>query len=239
MAGLLTQAQGAMPPGPGAAPAPMPPGPGAAPAPTPVPGTIPVGGAEDTTETGEEKPNVSPEEQAQYDEFMNNAYTLIYSDSTFPAVLKRIKSGANPVESIANITATAVNRLKDSAEKSGKTISTDVLFQGGKELLEDLADMTGKAGIHDFTDKELESALYQALDLFRQMQGDDPQKQAAAQQDVATLKAAQANGTLNQLLPGIDQAAAQGVQAQGEGAGQAPPSVQGPPVQGPPQGLLK
>lgn len=252
MAGLLTQQGQQVPTG-----QPVPAGP-PTPAVTGVAGQSPMGqpvpagpptpagaGAarphEDTSEKGEEKPNVTPQEQAQYDEFMNNAYKLIYSDNTFPAVLKRIKTSSNPVEAIANITASTVNRLKDSAEKAGKTLSVDVLYQGGKELIEDLADMTAQAGIHTFTDKEMESAVYLALDLFRQMQGpQSPADQAATQQDVQTLKGAQAAGGLDQLLPGLggrDPAAGGGpapVPGQGptQGAGLAPVPGQPAPLPG-------
>jgi hypothetical protein len=148
--------------------------------------------------------NVSPEEQGQYDQFMDNAYKLIYSDNSLPKVLERIKSSPNPVEAIAHIAASTVVRLQDSAEKAGSPISPDVMFQGGVEIIEDLADMAGEAGAHDFTDEELESATYQAMDLYQQMASDAGMvDQQAATQDMAALQQADSAGTLEQMVPGL------------------------------------
>lgn len=196
MAGLLTQGQGQ----------PVPPAPVAPAAPSLSPAPVAPRSGDPTPSDETEKPNVSPEEQAQYDEFMNNAYKLIYSDNTWPMVLKRIKASPDPVEAIANIAASTVNQLKDSAEKAGKTLSPDVMFQGGKELLEDLADVVSEAGNTKFSDKDLESAWYKALDIFQQLQGpQSPEQQAGYQQDVTALKGAQASGGLDQMLPGLSQ----------------------------------
>lgn len=190
MAGLLTQNQGQ----------PVAPAPAAG---APMPG--PQGVAPETGFTGEEEGgNVSPEEQAQYDEFVNNAYKLLYSEKTMPAVIDRIKSSPEPVEAVANIAASTVVRLEDSAVKAGKPISNDVLFQGGREIVEDLADMASEAGIHDFTDEEMEATWYQALDLYREMsKGKSGEMQQAAMQDVEALKQAEASGQLEQMLPGL------------------------------------
>src|SRR3546814_17793696 len=58
-------------------------------------GLMPEGGAEQPAsspapqEGGDETANVSPEEQAQYDQFVNNGLELIYKEKYFPKVVDR------------------------------------------------------------------------------------------------------------------------------------------------------
>ena len=154
-------------------------------------------GAEAEAET-----NVSPEEQAQYEEFVDNAYKLLYGDDSMPAVLDRLKSSEDPIEAVANIAASTVMRLQDSASKAGTEISPDVLFHGGKEIVEDLADMASEAGIHDFTEQEMEAVWYQALDVYRNLaQGAGIDHTEAAAQDVAMLQEAEATGGVEEIFP--------------------------------------
>lgn len=146
--------------------------------------------------------NVSPEEQAQYAEFVDNAYKLVYGDDSMPAVLDRMKSSENPVEAVANIAASTVMRLQDSAEKAGTTISPDVLFHGGKEIVEDLADLASEAGIHDFTEEEMEAVWYQALDIYRSLaEGAGVDHSEAAAQDIAMLQEAESTGGVEEIFP--------------------------------------
>ncbi len=149
-----------------------------------------------------EQPNVSPEEQAQYDQFMDNAFKLIYSDQTFPQVLARIKDSPDPTEALAATAVNVITRLEDSAKESGTPLSPDVIYRGGVEILEDLAQTAEKAGIHAYTEEELESALFQALDLYRQMGAKDGRlNQEPIQQDMAALVDVDKQGKLGELLP--------------------------------------
>jgi hypothetical protein len=149
---------------------------------------------------------VSPEEQAQYDKFVDNAFKLIYSDEGLPKVLERIKASPSPVEAIANITASTVMRLQDSAEKAGAPLSPDVLYNGGIEILEDLADMAEEAGAHSFTDEEMEAAMYQTLDVFQKLAQDAGLvDNDAAAQEVEMLKKTEMAGGIDQVLPGLTQ----------------------------------
>jgi hypothetical protein len=185
-----------------------------------------------------ERPNVSPEEQAQYDRFIDMAFRLIYDQKSFPQILKRLTATPDPVEGLAATVVMVVSRLRDSAKRQGVEISPDVLYHGGSELLEDLADTAEKAGIHRYGPEEMEKALYRALDLYRSIEqraGADPR---AFRQDWEMLVSADKEGRLGEVLPQF----AQG----GQGGGQpwqqqAPDEPQpGPPSRGllrqPPQG---
>lgn len=165
------------------------------------PMNAPTGGEGD--ERGE-APNVTPEEQAQYDQFMERAFALAYDARTFPMVMNRIRKAPDPVEGLAAAATMLVSRLKDSAARQNVPLSPDVLYHGGAALLEDLADTAGKAGIHTYTPDEVEGALYRALDLYRGMEGGtDPAGTQAVAQDWQTLVQADRAGTLDQVLPGL------------------------------------
>ncbi len=171
-------------------------GAGAAPAPAAEPQMGPDGSS-----------SVSPEEQQQYDQFVNKAYELIYNNNQVnPQVLESLKGDGQPMDGLANTTAMVVMRVEDAAREAGQEVSPDVVFHGGAEILEDLADLAQQAGIHTFDDKELEGASYQALDIYR----DQRQKQGkldmgAIQQDFSQMIEADQMGTLGQMLPGIEE----------------------------------
>ncbi len=154
------------------------------------------------------EPNVSPEEQAAYEQFVNKGYELIYGDDRQEAIKQQLAQAAqkDPVMGLAGVASAIVRRLKDSAEKAGKPVSPDVLLHGGTEILEDLADLAKQNGIHDFTDDELEKALLLAMDMFQagELQAGklDP---APFQQDMIELEQQSKDGTLAQEFPGLSE----------------------------------
>ena len=175
--------------------------PAPAPAGTPAPTAgIPEGGQGG----GEEQPNVSPEEQAQYDRFVDNAFSAIYDDKSLPQIIESLRGDGNPVDGLANTAVSVVVRVQDSAEKAGQEISPDVVFHAGTEILEDLAGLAEKAGVHEFTTEEIEGAAFQAMDLYREMKGRDggagrPQIVEDFNQIVALDQA----GRLDEVAPGL------------------------------------
>lgn len=210
MAGLLKkrpQDGGAPAPGPpsGGAGAPRPgagPMPGAA---GPPPGSAPRPGAGAPGEAppGEEESNVSPEEQAEYEQFVTNGMQLMYSEELMDQILQNIEGKGNPVEGLATSAAMLVMRLEDSAEEQDREISPDVKFHGGSELLEQMAELAQEAGIHEYSDEEIESAYYLALDTYRatrQEQGKLDMDEI--NQDMEQLVQADQQGRLDELVPG-------------------------------------
>jgi len=168
------------------------------------PGQQPMPG-EEPTPGGDEQLNVSPEEQAQYDQFVNNGLSLIYDEKTMPHIIKTLSAG-DPVEGLASAVVLVVTRLQDSAEKAGRKIGPDVLMHGGKELLEDLANLAGKAKIHDYNDDELQGAMFRALDLFREMQMKQGKiDKSAVERDMNMLVEADKSGRLAKNNPGLAQ----------------------------------
>ena len=146
--------------------------------------------------------NVSSDEQAEYNEFVTNGLSMIYNEQAIPAILKGLDGSGDPVEGVANTAVMIVSRLEDSAREADRTVSPDVLFHGGTELLADLVNLSEQAGIHKFSDADRERALFRALDLYREM------RQGAGQLDEDDLKSqfaelvqADREGKLDELLP--------------------------------------
>lgn len=159
--------------------------------------------------TDEGEVQASPDEQAQYDTFVDKAYELIYNGGKVnPQILKSLEGAGEPVDGLANTTAMVVIRLEDAAEQSGKKLSPDVMLHGGAEVLQDLADLAKQAGVHEYSKDEIQGATYQALDIYRAIR----QKQGkldipAIQQDFQEIMQASQAGQLDSLLPGASEAA--------------------------------
>ena len=155
MPGLLTQQQGPT---------------GAGPAAQPLAGASP---AAPEQVSGEEQPNVTPEEQAMYDEFVDNAFSVIYDEKSLPQIIESLKGDGDPVEGLANTAVSVIARVQDSAEQAGQPLPPDVVFNAGVEILENLADLAGKAGVHEYTPQEIEGGTFRAMDIYREMKGRD------------------------------------------------------------------
>lgn len=178
-------------------------------APRPLLGSVQTAPAEAPTETGdEEQTNVTPEEQAAKDKFVNNAFLLIYDKKVLPTILNRLNRADSPeraVEALADTTAMVVMRLEDSAAKKGRPLSPDILMHGGKEVLEDLADLSARIGIHDYTPEEIEAAVYRAMDEYREVRGKQGGlNQEAINQEFQSVLAADREGRLGELIPGLE-----------------------------------
>lgn len=173
----------------------------------------------------EEESNVTPEEQAEYDEFVTNGMNLIYGEQVMPQVLQSIEGDGNPIQGLANTVATVVMRLEDSAEQAGRPISGDVKFHGATELLEQMAELAEEAGVHQYSEEDMESSLFLALDIYRATrseQGKLPEE--AITEDFQQLVQADKQGNLNEVLPGVEEYAQRAPKPEGgpEGGGMAP-----------------
>lgn len=224
MAGMMTQDPGAQSP---PAPPPQAPPMASAQGDTGQPETGPTGD-QGPNDPQDQQPNVSPEEQKQYDEFVGNGLKLIYDEKTLPSVIQRLKGGGDPIEGLSSAASTIVLRLQDSAEHNGTKLDSDVLFQGGIELLQELATLSQHAGIHTYTPKEVEGALYRALDQYRTVQQQRGAiHQDAAKQDLNQIQQADQSGQLEQQFPGLKQHfAAENAQARQAAQSQAQPQPQ-------------
>lgn len=183
----------------------------------------------------------SPEQQTQYNQFVNNGYHLIYAGGkTSPGILKSLASGP-PVRALAMTATTVVMTLVDSAHSSNHDLDPAVILHGGKEIFQDLADLSSKAKIHTYNDADLGNAWVMAMDLTRvKMVAAGLVDPAAFQRDIQELNQAEKDGDLDKWAPGMGEAADAVKQAQAqaepnggdpdsEGAGDQDPA-DGPPA---------
>ena len=146
---------------------------------------------------------VTQEDQALYTAFVENGLRLIYSPETMPDVLNTLQGDSDPVDGLANAAVMVVRMLEESAQQNGQQIDGDIVLQGGTELLEDMANLSEQAGIHEFTDEEVEGAFYRAMDLYRFFkQQEGGVDQSEAQREWAQVQAASEQGQLESMLPG-------------------------------------
>ena len=109
------------------------------------------------------------------------------------------------MDALATVTVHVIDRLEGSASQQGQAIDPDIVMHGGSEILEELANLAGKTGIHEFSDQEMETATYEAMDLYRsnkEQSGELDQKAVGAQFE--ELARADKEGRLGEMIPGIE-----------------------------------
>lgn len=166
--------------------------------------------------------NVTPEEQAEYEQFVTNGYQLMYvqgqdGGEIRPEVLQSLQTapaegeappqegGPNPaILPLAQTAVSIVTQLDDSARQAGKPVSDDVLYHGATAIVEELAEIAEAAQIHDYTEEEMQGALMQAIDLYRPKlieDGRTSEETLKAQFD--EINQAESAGKLGDVLPGL------------------------------------
>lgn len=79
-----------------------------------------------------------------------------------------------------------------------------VLMEGGKLAVEELIEIAEAAKMHDFAEDEVDGTFYRALDLFRVAQDKiEPRVVQSLQRGFEQIKAADQQGTLGKVLPGL------------------------------------
>lgn len=167
---------------------------------------------------GEGESNVSPEEQAQYDQFVKNGMELIYDEKTMPQLMQSLEGAGTPTEGLANALVTVVMRLEDSAKQQGQEISGEVIMHAATELMEQLVELAEAAGVHEFTPEDIESSYLLAIDTYRtarQGKGDLPVDDL--KQDMDMMMQADQQGRLDEVVPGISEYAKRAPKPEGQG----------------------
>ncbi len=148
----------------------------------------------------------SDEEQALLDKTVAKAYEIIYEMKTAPAFLQTLQGNGNPDRGLALATTQTIATVAQAAERAGQTLPGNVLFAAGKEVIEDLADLSAEAGIKDYSKEQdaLDGAFFQAVDDFRIMMSQNGRiDQKAYQQDLNQLQQMDGSGKLEQVLRGL------------------------------------
>lgn len=150
--------------------------------------------------------SVTPDEQAAYNQFVTNGLRMMFDEKVVPQLLESIDATGNPVDGMADAMVSVVRRLEDSAQKAGAEIPGPVKYHGAVELMENLSDLVSKAGIADLGEEQMESALFLALDKYRVSRAEDGSlPKDELQQDMEALIAAEQQGSLDEMLPGLSE----------------------------------
>jgi hypothetical protein len=132
--------------------------------------------------------------------------------------------------------------VADSARTNNVKPDSTTLLEAGKTVLEDIASLAARAGIHDYSEDEMEGAFYRAVDQYREMDTGNIDKDAVAKEFTAMI-AAEKDGTLDKLVPGASEAAkhlkpAVDKVVQASGGANAPPAPQQGQDDNQPQGMM-
>lgn len=146
---------------------------------------------------------VTPEEQAQSDRLVVNGMQLIFDSKTRAGILKSLDGNGDPIDGLAATAVMVWQHLLKSADQNGFEASGDAKMNAAREIFENLADYSTKAGLHDFTQDPdaTEGAYFRALDDMRivlQKEGKlDPE---VAKQDMGRLEEMDKSGQLEQVM---------------------------------------
>lgn len=114
---------------------------------------------------------VSPEEQATYDQFVLRAQE--YMTKSPDAVVRSMNRPDQPVyKAVARTGAMIVEQVKNAAKAQGRQISPDVMFHAGSEVVEMLMELGDSAGVFPFKqsdkqyDETMAMAFYEGVKMF-------------------------------------------------------------------------
>lgn len=184
----------------------------------------------------DDEPNVTPEEQATYEEFVKNAYGVMFTeageaernivqlldtnrtdvDEALPEEARAALGGGGftPVQALASTTVFVCLTLARSAQRSGFDINGDVMLHAARDaIMPDLAEIAKGEGLHDYTPDELTEAFVIGTQMY--LAAAEPMglvDTAAVAEDWGQIQEAQQRGpeALRDLLlgPGPDRSAA-------------------------------
>ena len=185
-------------------------------------GIMPTGGLAPAPqdEVPDEEANVTPEEQAAYEEFVLNGYELLYDGGKVrPGILELLDE--NPEDLLAVIenvdleqfspvialAATATIVVLEVVRRYGEEQpDASIILHGGKDLLEELAEIAGLYGSHDYTEQEMTDAFRMGADLYREAAADMGLVNLdALKAEFEEIVAADREGRTAEVLPGLEQ----------------------------------
>jgi hypothetical protein len=148
----------------------------------------------------------SPEDQEAYEIFVSTAMNMMYDKKMLPKLKQMLEGAGDPIEGLAEAAVMITHRVSESAEQNGQPLNNDIVFNAGTEIFNQLADVSTRAGIHDFEqDRDgLETAYFRGLDKFRGlMEQSGRLDQEASQRDLQQLQGMSESGELEQMLRGL------------------------------------
>jgi hypothetical protein len=118
----------------------------------------------------------TPQQASQVNEFINNAFKVIYSDEMLPRVEEGLKGAGDPISGLSEIAALVILRVARDAYENGIK-DPGVLVAGGTAILDDLAQLSERLGIHQYSQDEIETVrdqVVQKIEKFRSAEKGQP-----------------------------------------------------------------
>lgn len=149
---------------------------------------------------------VTPEEQAVYDKFMDNAFNIVYDEKAMPDFIKSIQGDGDPVNGLASATLTVLERLEESAEQAlGKPADRSMMMAVQEEITEDLANLSRASGQHEFSEQEIGNANnIAALNYGQNLQKAGKLNDQESLDEFMALVEADKAGALDSVMQGIN-----------------------------------
>lgn len=199
---------------------------------------------EAATVPDEEGEAASPEEQADYEALVTVALEAIYEGGKVrtsilelldedPKDLKAMFGEALPLDEPADparpdgptiwqaqgpviaLAATGVALMLESLRRLGRQPEGHVILHAGKAIVEELGEVAASAGRKDYSEDELGEAFRKGADLFREAAGAAGMiDMDAVREEFGEIVAADKEGRLGEVVPGLREAGDKRVQAE-------------------------
>lgn len=118
-------------------------------------------------------PNVTPEEQAQYDTVVVAGLSFLYNDTGgAKAAVQKLKSevegGGTLARAIGHTVAMILISVNRAVKKKGGEVPKDVMFAAGQEVLAALIELAEEAGLTkgEDPDKLLKNSAFEAVQFY-------------------------------------------------------------------------
>lgn len=167
-----------------------------------------------------QQPNVSPQEQKQYDAVMLQARGMIYGDPKKPdnligfrTILEKLGSGKKDIGvTIGHTAAMIIRSIQTGIQQQGKKVPGDILFHAGMEVVAELIEIAEAANIMSKSQeaKVKKQALFEGMRVFGIVQKTPPpqqpqqpqQPQAAQAQPLQPAQSPQPQGIVGAAMQG-------------------------------------
>ena len=97
-----------------------------------------------------DEPNVTPEEQKEYDSLFTLAIHTLYEENKIPMILKKLGENRDNISTeIGHTAAMVMSSLKGGIQEKGGDVSDDVLFEVGQDVIGELCNIAVAAKLMD------------------------------------------------------------------------------------------
>jgi hypothetical protein len=143
----------------------------------------------------QDTPNVTPQEQQQYDTVVTACLQLIFGKGTFPEVVNRLVTGQNSIAlTIGHMSAMIMQSVNGGVLKAGRQIPANVMFGAGQELVSAVVDLAVHLNLMKQADfqKVYQASLFEGMRVWGLAMGHNgsitPQLQQESQQALQAMK---------------------------------------------------